>query len=235
VKGHADRDYRALTWDELLNIEADLLADKRREEARGPYRARPNFLHWPVEKATLFIQGTKVTSGMKLTSQLSDGKLKDYIIKKEQWSKYTLDSVAWRDYKIAYKRLSKNRQVNIRKACFYLSHTGRKNGRYYGGKKSCCLCNALEEDWIHIVTCPSIDTCMNREESWSKAQKAMTHWRLPTDFWIAMGKVLSGYTRAPDGGAIASPFPPTYNNRKNHLKLAFREQDKIGWDNFIKG
>jgi hypothetical protein len=76
---------------------------------------------------------------------------------------------------------------------------------------------------------------MNREELWAKARKAMTHWKLPNDFWIAMKKGLNGYTRAPDGGAIASPFPPTYNDSRNHLKLAFREQDKIGWDNLIKG
>jgi hypothetical protein len=51
-----------------------LLADKIIEEALGPYGARPNCSHWPVEKATLFIQGPKVTSGMKqqLASQLSD-------------------------------------------------------------------------------------------------------------------------------------------------------------------
>jgi hypothetical protein len=36
VKGHADREDRALPWDERLNIEADLLTDKIREEARGP-------------------------------------------------------------------------------------------------------------------------------------------------------------------------------------------------------
>jgi hypothetical protein len=36
VKGRADREDRALTRDERLNIEADLLADKIREEARGP-------------------------------------------------------------------------------------------------------------------------------------------------------------------------------------------------------
>jgi hypothetical protein len=148
-----------------------LLADKIREEARGPYRARPNFPHWSVEKATLFIQGTKVTSGIKqqLASQLSDRKLKDYIIEKEKWTQYTFDSVAWREYEISYKRLSKNRQVNISKACFNIWRTGRKNGRYYGGKKSCCLCNALAEYWIHILTCPSIDACPNREESWAKA------------------------------------------------------------------
>jgi hypothetical protein len=84
VKGHADREDRALTQDKRFNIEADQLTDKRREEAQGPYGARPNRPHWTVEKATLFIQGTKVTSGMKqqLASQLSDGKLKDYIIGK---------------------------------------------------------------------------------------------------------------------------------------------------------
>jgi ribonuclease HI len=87
VKGHAGREDRALTRDERLNIKADLIANKIREEARGPYGARPNFPHWPIEKATLFIQGTKVTSGTKqqLASQLSDGKRKDYnIIEKEK-------------------------------------------------------------------------------------------------------------------------------------------------------
>jgi hypothetical protein len=81
-----------------------------------------------VEKATLFIEGTKVTSGMKqqLASQLLDGKLQEYIIDNEKWSQYTFDSVAWSHYETAFKRLSKNRQVNISKACFNLWHTGRK-------------------------------------------------------------------------------------------------------------
>jgi hypothetical protein len=79
----------------------------------------------------------------QLASQLSDGKLKEYIIEEGKWTQCTFDSVVWREYEIAYKRLSKNRQVNISKACFKIWHTGRKNGRYYGGKKSCFLYNAL--------------------------------------------------------------------------------------------
>jgi hypothetical protein len=76
---------------------------------------------------------------------------------------------------------------------------------------------------------------MSREKSWAKSQMAMKHWKLPNDFWTAMGKGLNGYTQAPNGGAITTPFPPTYNNIRNHLNLAFREQDRIGWDNLIKG
>jgi hypothetical protein len=91
-----------------LNIEVDFLADKKREEARCPNGARPNWPHWPVKEATLVIQEKKVTSSMK-----QDGKMKGYIIKKEKWTQYTFDSVAWREYEIAYKRLSKSRQVNM--------------------------------------------------------------------------------------------------------------------------
>jgi hypothetical protein len=52
----------------------------------------------------------------QLAPQILDGKLKDYIIDKEKWTQYTFDSVAWRDYETAFKRLSKNIQVNISKA-----------------------------------------------------------------------------------------------------------------------
>jgi hypothetical protein len=84
-----------------------------------------------------------------------------------------------------------------------------ENVRYYGGKKGCFMCNTQEEDWIHILTCPSIEANMNREESWAKARKTTKHWKLPNDFWTALEKGVHGYTRHPVGGAIDTPFPPT--------------------------
>jgi hypothetical protein len=97
------------------------------------------------------------------------------------------------------------------------------------------MCNTQEEDWIHILTCPSIEAFMNREESWVKARETMKHWRLPNDIWTALDKCVHGFTRRPAGGAIETPFPPAYGNRRNHLKLAFREKDKISWDKLLKG
>jgi hypothetical protein len=88
-----------------------------------------------------------------------------------------------------------------------------------------------EEDWTHILTCPSIDACTNRGESWVKARKEMMHWKLPNDFWTAMEKGLHGYMHNPKGGSITTPFPPTFDNIWNHLKFAFREHATIGWDN----
>jgi hypothetical protein len=138
VKGHVDREGRDLTRDERLNILADLLADTTRNNTRGPYGARPDRPYWPVEKAKIFIKGAKITSGMKqqLASQLSDWKLHYYIIDKGKWSQYTFDSVAWSDYETILKRILRNRQINISKACFNMWHTGRKKARYYAEKRA---------------------------------------------------------------------------------------------------
>jgi hypothetical protein len=88
VKCHADQEGRPLTKYERLNVEADLLAYQIRDEARGVYGERPNCPHWPIEKATLFIHQTKITLNMKyhLTLRLTDPKLREHIMLKEEWS-----------------------------------------------------------------------------------------------------------------------------------------------------
>jgi hypothetical protein len=84
VKGHADRIDRPLTRDEKLNIEAGIQADVIRAQARGTIAARPNCPHWDIEAASLFIQGSKVTSDMKnqLTSQLHDDNMRSFLMQK---------------------------------------------------------------------------------------------------------------------------------------------------------
>jgi hypothetical protein len=69
----------------------------------------------------------------------------------------------------------------------------------------------------------------------AKARKAMKHWKLRNDFWTAMQKGLHGYAQNPKVGVINTQFPPTYNNRRDHLKPVFRGIYKIGWDNLLKG
>jgi hypothetical protein len=134
--------------------------------------------------------------------------------------------VAWRECEIAYKRLSKNRQVNISKAYFNIWHTGRKNGRYYSRKKSCCLCNALEEDWIHILTCPSIDACMSREELWAKVRKVMTHWKLPNEFWAAMKKGRTD-THRPQVEALSQHLSRQYTTTEG-ITSSWNSKNRMG-------
>jgi hypothetical protein len=133
----------ALARDKRLNIEADLLADKIRAEARGPYRARPNFPHWPVDKAAMFIQGTKVTSGIKqqLASQLSNSKLKYCIIEKEKWTQYTFDSVAWHggNMKLHTKGCPRTGEsISVKRASISGTQEGRMGGIMVGRYHVAC-------------------------------------------------------------------------------------------------
>jgi hypothetical protein len=100
VKGNADHIDHQLKRDERINIEADIQADAIRAKACGTIVARPNCPHWDIEEVSLFIRGSKVTSGMKnqLTSQMQ----------KESWSPETFVAINWNASERALRRLSNN-------------------------------------------------------------------------------------------------------------------------------
>jgi hypothetical protein len=119
VKGHAYLIDRPLTRYERLIIEADIQSDVIRAQTRGPIAAHPNCPHWDIEAASLFIQGSKVTSDMKnkITSQMHDDNMRSFLMKKESWSSQTFDAIDWHSSERALRRLSKNRQMNVVKLC----------------------------------------------------------------------------------------------------------------------
>jgi hypothetical protein len=110
VKGHTYQIYCPLTRYERLIIEADMQANVIRSQARGPLAARPNCPHWDIESASLFIQGSKVTSKMKnqLTSQMHDNNMRSFLIQKESWSSQIFDDINWHSSERDLRRLSKN-------------------------------------------------------------------------------------------------------------------------------
>jgi hypothetical protein len=84
IKGHADRIDCPLKRDKRLIIEADMQADVIQAQARGPTAIRPNFPHWDIEAASLFIQGIKVTNDMnnQLTSHMHEDTMRSLLMQK---------------------------------------------------------------------------------------------------------------------------------------------------------
>jgi hypothetical protein len=81
-----------------MNIVADELCDVIRDTARGPFGARSNFSVWTSERCALFIRGVKVTSNCKerLTQQLLDGDLQEYLVQKEKWKTHAFNIICWK-------------------------------------------------------------------------------------------------------------------------------------------
>jgi hypothetical protein len=90
-----------------------------------------------VERCALFIKGTKITSNWKerLTKQLLDGDLREYLMEKEQWNEGIFDSICSKLQKVALKRMSKARQMAIAKLVHNLAFTGARHTQWYGGMK----------------------------------------------------------------------------------------------------
>jgi hypothetical protein len=153
VKGHADDLDIEPTKCERLNIVADEICDVVRASAQGPYGAKPNCELWPNERCSLFIKGIKITSTWKerLTQQLLDGDLQEYLMEKEQWTTHSFQNIFWKRHETALTRISKARQAQTANMCHNLRYNGARHAQWYGKAKPCCMCGD-NEDWRHMLT-----------------------------------------------------------------------------------
>jgi uncharacterized protein YozE (UPF0346 family) len=126
VKGHAEKLDREPDKYERLNILADEIYDDIRSAATGITGARGSCSMWSSETCASFIRGVKITSHIKerLTHQLLDGDMEIYLMDKDNWYRQDFDSIKWRGYGTAFKRIPRSRQTAVAKACHNLWHTG---------------------------------------------------------------------------------------------------------------
>jgi hypothetical protein len=162
----------------------DQQANNKRNDARGPMAARPACSHWDVDIASLYLRVGKLTSQYKdkLKTQLHNKALTEFIKEKEFWTQQIFETVKWNACGTVFKRLFKNRQINISKACFNYWHTCARHTTFYQEERPCCFCNNEKEDWKHILTWGSLDSNVNRASSWAKLKKSIEVWHLPNDF-----------------------------------------------------
>jgi hypothetical protein len=81
---------------------------------------------WRSETCALFIRGVKITGHMKecLTQQLLDGDMQECLMTKDNSTRQVFDSIQWRSYGAAFKRLPRSWQTVVAKACHNLWHAG---------------------------------------------------------------------------------------------------------------
>jgi hypothetical protein len=96
--------------------------------------------------------------------------------------------------------------------------------------------------FIHVLTCKLFDAELGSAYSSNKLRKLMDKSSLSTYMWIAMVNGVRHYTLIPlthDPAIMPleppSPFGTTFHTPINRLKVAFRTQSQIWWDNFLKG
>jgi hypothetical protein len=167
--------------------------------------------------------------------------LRAYLEKKELWSAQHFESIGWKNYSSAFKRMSKGRQTVVAKATHNLWHTGTRQQQYFEDMKPYCMCDCETEDWRNVLTCGSKDASLHRAESWGKLRNSMEPCHLQ-DFWTTIEKGINQYTEHPHKRKIHSkddkpqkPFGATFNTPSSLLQQEFRTQLHIDWYNSLKG
>jgi hypothetical protein len=125
--------------------------------------------------------------------------------------------------------------------CHNLRFTGACHELWYGEAKLCYMCGQ-HEDWRHVLACKSLEAELIKADSRSKLKNQMEKWSLPPDTWIAIESGVQHYAMNPlkcdpDNMPHEPPsqFGKTFYTPRNRLKVLFRAQSQIGWDNFLKG
>jgi hypothetical protein len=118
----------------------------------------------------------------RLTQQPLDGDLRSYLEKKDHWNAQHFDSIDRTNYSSAFQRVSKRRQTAVAKATHNLWHTGTRHQQYFGDKNTCCMCNCETEDWIHLITCGSLDASLHRAASWKSSGSQWSGGTYPHTF-----------------------------------------------------
>jgi hypothetical protein len=228
IKGHQDKTTSSLSDHAKLNIAADKLATKSLS-----IRGRVEKIN-PIPIATLFMNHLQIASSHKkiLRQSYLSIELRDHLNTSNKWKSNTIDLIWWDVHEKALNSISPKKRIFIQKYLHNRLPTNDRQNLYYSYlNPTCKQCLQHDETQQHIFSC----NCPKRESIRKKyfmdmnvlLDKNRTHHAIKTlitknvSEWFNEQK----YVTARD---IANDASPT-------LIKAAREQQLIGWDNWMKG
>jgi hypothetical protein len=93
-----------------------------------------------------------------LRDAMHEKPMKDYIMKKTQWSPTVFQKVDWTVHERAFKCLMRNKQISTSKLIHHLANTNQQNHLFYGTSNKFPGCQSFEETFEHVLKCPSPST-----------------------------------------------------------------------------
>jgi hypothetical protein len=161
IKGHQDYScpYSRLPFPAKLNVDADFLALRYREDGR----LKPSQLtdHHKGQQVSLSIQGVRITSHLDscIRFHINGYHLRQFLQKKRKWSDSTWETVDFESFGRHFRRLSPSHQIAHMKLVHDQQPLGKRRHRIAPVKteslKLCPCCMAVEEDQRHFLTCSS--------------------------------------------------------------------------------
>jgi hypothetical protein len=244
VKSHQDRTKQ---WEDLnAHAQINVLAD---EQAERIYHKDPGntgiFPTWVTgTRAALFHDNRHITKGVD--KYIRDAKhtpaMRQYHIRRshtatgreKSWDEDTYETIDWKHFGETFKKLSLGRRIQISKYTNDLLPTNFRLQTFDNTKDGRCFaCNQLWEITTHVLTCSCEPRQKARQAAQAQFKNKLSKLHTPDimtnlictsmDSWLSRRPVQLPTWHGPQEPIHAQ------------LRLAFRAQAKIGWDQFFRG
>jgi hypothetical protein len=241
VKAHQDRTtpYSKLSPEAKLNCCADEQATLALE-ANDPHPLVP---FDPITAVQLNINGATITHHVtrQIREVISLPRYKKYLAERFHWPIHSLrsgpvcqvfDSILWSAFHFAYKKHSRKRRAFTNKLHLdKLPFGGRLHRWQPHQDHRCPSCLSDNEDWSHFLRCP----CNSRKQ-WTHGLHKDLEDRIYPDLDPHLQDLLKDIIyRLTSPRQLPTPSDTSYLHLAKGYQDLIKEQQAIGWDNFLRG
>ena len=212
-----------------LHSLADQLCKSSRKLPKQPYYRLPN------SKVHVFIDNESITANYAVIAKRSyhSQDAREFLMKKYSWSESTINSIWWLVHSTALKKLVFHDRVRVQK-CIHNRQSTKKRMKYRHPFKSnkCSKCNTIEDE-NHIMRCRVI----TRKDIRSEYLQEMSDYLSGSSTPIYVKEIIM--QKITEWLELQLPTTSNTDSTKStantYLDDAINLQNKIGWDQFIRG
>jgi hypothetical protein len=211
--------------EQVKNAKAHALAVSRLHNAQETPHC-DSYLERPV--ITVLHRSVIITKGLpqQVIADIHYEPLKLKILRDTNWTEDDFNTVDWHSLHRAMLKMPRPRQIAISKLINGLWNVNIQNHRYYWQSAACPYC-PTEETMHHLLTCNSKEAQLSRQTATEKLGKAIAAAHTPEPLAAHLLHCIDSWTQ----DQVVRPSPGT----KDKITKATREQNHIGWDNFLRG
>ena len=231
VRGHQDDRvmYQDLDLASQLNVDCDLLAKSFLQAAWASNQSAPQVL--PHEYIAIFVDGEKVCGdvGPAIRNAYGRRKMRDHLAQRKLLSSRAFDLVDWDAVEKMMHKMPQQFRLWMTKHISKFCATNKQLFRMHRAQSPHCPCcndTQVQEDTRHQMHCRD----PKRYELLVQGIEDLTEWMESVHTEPTLALCISRYLRLRGlEDFAASPHLPS------SLHTAARNQDIIGWDNFLEG
>ena len=234
VRAHQDKH---TSWDKMdvatkLNVEMDAHVCEYLNMKTKHIAHQEKAVHLPAQKISIALPYDRPSTNTyrRLVNFKLGHRIEDKIKKRFHIKQNHMEWIDWTAIKRVYRGYGKYKRCKVTKAVYQQWHTMRiakRNGLATSAK--CPICREKEETWMHVLQCKDPNRSVECKERLQQIKKLLeqmkTHPILQNRLMVVLIQLTSDYP-------ITLP-KSTHQNK--YVDRVFREQEKIGFDNMMRG